>query len=61
MENTHVLFETIAVTLLAGIFAQVVAEKFRMPSIIFLMLFGVFLEAEFANLIQPHALGKVLK
>jgi NhaP-type Na+/H+ or K+/H+ antiporter len=44
---------TIVVTVAAGIFALVIGEKTRLPSIIFFLAFGLLLGPEGANLVQP--------
>ena len=45
---------TIVFTITAGVFALILAEKIRLPSILFLLLFGTLLGPECANLIQPQ-------
>ena len=45
---------TIIFTVFAGIFSLILSEKSRIPSILFLLMFGILLGPEFANLIQPQ-------
>lgn len=47
----------IVITVLAGITAQVIGEYLKVPSIIFLLLFGIGLGRDGLALIQPQALG----
>lgn len=51
----------IVLTVLAGITAQVIAEYLRVPSIIFLLLFGIGLGPDGLKLIQPQVLGDGLE
>ncbi|MBD0269152.1 MAG: cation:proton antiporter [Cyanobacteria bacterium Co-bin8] len=47
----------IVLTVLAGITAQVIAEFFRVPSIIFLLLLGIGIGPDGLGLIHPQSLG----
>ncbi|MFM7885585.1 MAG: cation:proton antiporter [Pseudanabaena sp.] len=59
MESSLSLIIIIAIT--AGISARVIANFFRVPSIVFLLLFGVALGGNGFNLIQPRLLGDGLE
>lgn len=48
-------------TILAGISAQVLADYFRVPSIIFLLLFGILLGSDGFNILHPSMLGAGLE
>lgn len=45
------------ITVIAGISAQVIAEYLRVPSIVFLLLFGILLGPDGTKLLHPHDLG----
>lgn len=51
----------IVLAVLAGISAQVIAEYLRLPSIIFLLILGVFLGPDMLGLIDPKLLGTGLE
>ncbi|MEA5510723.1 cation:proton antiporter [Crocosphaera sp. UHCC 0190] len=57
MEVSFELTLQIVMTVLAGISAQVTAEFFKVPSIVFLLLFGILLGSDMLNLLHPHELG----
>ncbi|GBF82821.1 cation:proton antiporter [Aphanothece sacrum] len=57
MEESFELTLQIVMTVLAGISAQVAAEFLKVPSIVFLLLFGILLGPEVLNLLHPHQLG----
>ncbi|WP_019504392.1 sodium:proton antiporter [Pleurocapsa sp. PCC 7319] len=57
MEGSFEITLQIAVAVLAGISAQVVAEYFQVPSIVFLLLFGILLGADCFSVLHPHELG----
>ncbi|HAC62053.1 MAG TPA: sodium:proton antiporter [Cyanothece sp. UBA12306] len=57
MEGSFELTLQIVIAVLAGITAQVTAEFLRVPSIVFLLLFGILLGPEVLNLLHPHELG----
>ncbi len=57
MELSFELTLQIVIAVLAGISAQVIAEFFRVPSIVFLLLFGMLLGADGFNFLHPHGLG----
>lgn len=47
----------IVITVVAGITAQVIAEFLKVPSIVFLLLFGVLLGSDLLKILHPHDLG----
>ena len=51
----------IIIAIVAGISARVIANFFRVPSIVFLLLFGVALGGNGLNLVQPRLLGDGLE
>jgi len=57
MEGSFEITLQIVIAVLAGISAQVVAEYFKVPSIVFLLLFGIFLGADSLNILHPQDLG----
>jgi len=59
MEGSLSLIIIIAIA--AGIFARVIANFFRVPSIVFLLIFGVVLGGNGLNLVQPRLLGDGLE
>jgi NhaP-type Na+/H+ or K+/H+ antiporter len=57
MEGSFEITLQIVIAVLAGISAQVVAEYFQVPSIVFLLIFGIFLGGNSLNILHPHDLG----
>ena len=57
MEGSFQLTLQIVITVLAGISAQVVGEYLKVPSIVFLLLFGILLGHDGLNLLHPNELG----
>ncbi|MCW6035644.1 cation:proton antiporter [Spirulina subsalsa FACHB-351] len=57
MEGSFTLTLIIVIAVLAGISAQVLGELIKVPSIVFLLLFGILLGADGLNIIHPHDLG----
>lgn len=57
MEESFELSIQIVIAVLAGISAQVFAEYLKVPSIVFLLLFGILLGHDCFNLLNPHSLG----
>lgn len=51
----------IIIAIVAGISARIIANFFRVPSIVFLLLFGVALGGNGLNLVQPRLLGDGLE
>lgn len=61
MEGSFELTLQIVIAVLAGISAQVIAEYFKVPSIVFLLLFGILLGSDGLNVLHPHHLGMGLE
>lgn len=57
MDNSFEITIQIVLTVLAGISAQVIGEYLKVPSIIFLLVFGIGLGPDGAGLIRPSELG----
>lgn len=57
MEGSFELTLQMIVAVLAGICAQVIAEYLKVPSIVFLLMFGMLLGPDGAGLLHPHQLG----
>lgn len=57
MEGSFEITLQIVIAVLAGITAQVIAEYFQVPSIVFLLIFGILLGADSLNILHPHDLG----
>lgn len=57
MDGSFAITLQIVMAVLAGISAQVVAESLEIPSIVLLLLFGIILGPDGANLLHPHGLG----
>jgi NhaP-type Na+/H+ or K+/H+ antiporter len=57
MEGSFELTLQMVITVLAGISAQVIAEYFKVPSIVFLLMFGILLGPDGFGLLHPQALG----
>lgn len=57
MEGSFQITLQIVITVLAGISAQVVAEYFQVPSIVFLLLFGIILGTDCLDVLHPQELG----
>ncbi len=57
MDTSFEITLQIVLTVLAGISAQVLAEYLKVPSIIFLLIFGIGLGPDGLELIHPQALG----
>ena len=57
MEGSFEITLQIVIAVIAGISAQVVAEYFKVPSIVFLLLFGIVLGTDSLNVLHPHDLG----
>lgn len=61
MEASFELTLQMVIAVAAGIGAQVVAEYLEVPSIVFLLLFGILLGADGFGLLHPHSLGSGLE
>ncbi|TVQ53641.1 MAG: sodium:proton antiporter, partial [Spirulina sp. DLM2.Bin59] len=57
MEGSFALTLQIVIAVLAGIGAQVLGEILKVPSIVFLLLLGIFLGSDGLNILHPHELG----
>jgi NhaP-type Na+/H+ or K+/H+ antiporter len=57
MDNSFEITVQIVLTVLAGISAQVIGEYLKVPSIIFLLLFGIGLGPDGIGLVHPQELG----
>ncbi|MBD2103473.1 sodium:proton antiporter [Leptolyngbya sp. FACHB-261] len=57
MDGSFVLTLLIVITVVAGISAQVLADFCRVPSIVFLLLFGVLLGPDGFDVVHPQLLG----
>lgn len=61
MQNGSHVVQFLVVCLLAGILGQVLSGIVRIPSIVFLLLFGVALGPDVGNLMDPASLGPGLE
>ncbi|NCS24235.1 MAG: sodium:proton antiporter [Microcystis aeruginosa BS13-02] len=57
MEPSFALTLQIVITVVAGITAQVIAEYLKVPSIVFLLIFGIALGSDGWEILQPQSLG----
>ena len=57
MEGSFEITLQIVIAVLAGISAQVVAEYFQVPSIVFLLIFGIVLGSDSLDILHPQDLG----
>ncbi|AUC59889.1 TrkA-N:Sodium/hydrogen exchanger [Cyanobacterium sp. HL-69] len=57
MEDSFTLTLLIIITVFAGISSQVLGEFFKIPSIVFLLIFGVLLGRDGLGILQPELLG----
>lgn len=61
MEASFEITLQMVITVSAGISAQVLAAYLRVPSIVFLLLFGILLGSDVIGLLHPHELGTGLE
>ncbi len=61
MEASFQITLTIAIAVIAGIGAQVIAEYLKVPSIVLLLLFGILLGSDGTGLLHPQLLGAGLE
>ena len=61
MEASFEITLLMIITVIAGIGAQVIAEFCKVPSIVFLLLFGILLGSDGLNILHPHLLGTGLE
>lgn len=57
MEGSFEITLQIAIAVMVGITAQVVGEYLRVPSIVFLLLFGILLGSDILDILHPQVLG----
>ncbi|MEA5596207.1 cation:proton antiporter [Rivularia sp. UHCC 0363] len=57
MEASFDITLQMVIAVVAGISAQVLAAYLKVPSIVFLLLFGIFLGSDGIGLLHPHLLG----
>ena len=57
MEGSFELTLQMVIAVFAGISAQVIAEYLKVPSIVFLLIFGILLGPDGFGLLHPHELG----
>ncbi|NJO28924.1 MAG: sodium:proton antiporter [Richelia sp. SL_2_1] len=57
MEASFDITLQVVIAVVAGISAQVLAAYLKVPSIVFLLLFGIFLGSDGIGLLHPHLLG----
>ncbi|RMF22146.1 MAG: sodium:proton antiporter [Cyanobacteria bacterium J083] len=57
MEGSFNLTLQIIIAVLIGIFGQVLGEYWKVPSIVFLLLFGILLGGDGLNILHPYDLG----
>ncbi|HUO87142.1 MAG TPA: cation:proton antiporter, partial [Thermoanaerobaculia bacterium] len=60
-EGVSLLLQTVAVAFFLGIAAQVVADRFKLPAILPLLLFGVAAGPYALSVVQPSSLGEGLE
>ena len=58
MESEHIL-QTIALAIFLGVAAQVLSQKLRLPSIIFLMLFGIVAGPQVLHVLRTHEIPEI--
>ncbi|MEC4815075.1 MAG: cation:proton antiporter [Scytonema sp. PMC 1069.18] len=61
MEASFEMTLQMVIAVFAGISAQVLASYLRVPSIVFLLLFGILLGSDGVGLLHPHMLGTGLE
>lgn len=61
MEASFELTLQMVIAVIAGITAQVLAEFFKVPSIVFLLILGIILGPDGVRLLHPHDLGTGLE
>ena len=58
MESEHIL-QTIALAIFLGVTAQFLSQKLRLPSIIFLMLFGIVAGPQALHILRTHEIPEI--
>jgi len=61
MEASFEITLQMVIAVIAGISAQVIAEYLKVPSIVFLLLFGILLGSDGINVLHPQVLGAGLE
>jgi len=61
MEGSFEITLLMVITIIAGISAQVIAEFLKVPSIVFLLLFGILLGPDGLGVLHPNLLGTGLE
>jgi NhaP-type Na+/H+ or K+/H+ antiporter len=61
MEASFDITLQVVIAVIAGITAQVLAAYLRVPSIVFLLLFGILLGSDAIGILHPHVLGTGLE
>jgi NhaP-type Na+/H+ or K+/H+ antiporter len=61
MDSTLEITLQIVITIVAGISAQVIGDYLKVPSIVFLLLFGILLGSDGLGLLYPQMLGNGLE
>ena len=61
MEASFEITLQMVIAVIAGISAQVIAEYLKLPSIVFLLLFGILLGSDGMNVLHPQVLGAGLE
>ena len=61
MEASFEITLQMVIAVIAGIGAQVLAEYLKIPSIVFLLLFGIVLGSDGISVLHPQALGAGLE
>ncbi len=61
MDGSFTLTIQIVITVVAGISAQVLGEYFKIPSIVFLLIFGIAMGRDGLELLHPELLGSGLE
>ena len=52
---------TVALSMFAGVVAQAIARRLAVPGIVMLLVVGVLLGPDFANVVRPHTMGRSLE
>lgn len=60
MINEVTLITLVSIIIIAGVAAQILSSKFQIPSVVFLLIFGVLLGSEGVGLLTPTSFGTAL-
>ena len=55
----HLILETLSLAVFLGILSQVIAQKLKMPAIIFLMLFGIIAGPQVLHLLHTDRMETI--